>query len=162
MFPSLHLKMFYLLIGRFVYINIMVRISNLSVLEILKENARTPYLKIAKALGVSDTAVRKRMEKLERDGVIRKYTIEVDPRKLGYEVTSLIGLDTEPEHYIHTIDKLGEMDEVVHLYSSSGDHMIMVECWFKNSDGLREFVKNLESMEGVTKTCPAIILEKIK
>jgi len=140
----------------------MVRISDFEILRILRENSRTPFVKIAKFLGVSETAVRKRVKKLEREGVIRKYTIEVDPKKLGFEVNALIGIDTKPEYYISTIEKLKEMKEVISLYSSSGDHMILIECWFKNSKDLMKFVKNLERIEGVTKICPAIILEKIK
>jgi len=51
----------------------MVRISNFELLKILMESSRTPFLRIASALGVSETAVRKRIKKLERNGVIKKY-----------------------------------------------------------------------------------------
>ena len=40
--------------------------------------------------------------------------------------------------------------------------MILLECWFKDSDELARFVKRLESIRGVTRVCPAIILEKLK
>ena len=56
----------------------MVRISNLELLRILKENSRIPFVKIAKIFGVSETAVRKRIRKLEKEGIIKKYTIEVN------------------------------------------------------------------------------------
>jgi len=75
----------------FEFINIVVRISDLELIQILMKNSRTPFVKIAEMLGVSETAVRKRIRKLERDGVIRKYTIEVDPKKIGFEITALIG-----------------------------------------------------------------------
>jgi Lrp/AsnC family transcriptional regulator for asnA, asnC and gidA len=54
------------------------------------------------------------------------------------------------------------MDEITGLYASSGDHMILAECWLKNSEELSRFMRELNGIEGVTKTCPAIILEKIK
>ena len=140
----------------------MVRISDLELIRILMKNARTPYVKIAKMLEVSETAVRKRVKKLEEMGVIRKYTIEVDPKKIGFEIRALIGIDTKPERFISTLEKLKVMEEVISLYSASGDHMILVECWLKNSKELTSFVKKLETMEGVTRVCPAIILEKVK
>lgn len=146
----------------FELINFMVRISNFKLLKILKENSRTPYIRIAKILGVSETAVRKRIRKLEEMGIIKKYTIEIDPKKIGYNIVTLIGIDTLPEHLFSIIDKLKEMDEVISLYSSSGDHMILIESWFKNSDELSIFIKKLEKMPGIIKICPAIILEKIK
>jgi len=126
------------------------------------KNARTPYVKIAKMLGVSETAVRKRVKKLEKMGLIKRYTIEVDPKKIGFEIRALIGIDTKPERFISTLEKLKAMEEVISLYSASGDHMILVECWFRDSKELTSFVKKLEVIEGVTRVCPAIILEKVK
>ena len=140
----------------------MVRISDLDLLHMLMENSRTPFLEIARRLGVSEAAVRKRVRKLEEEGVIRRYTIDVDLRKMGFEVHALIGVDTEPEEYIPTLEKLRKMEEVISLYSASGDHMILIECWFRTSTKLTEFIKKLNDMKGVTKICPAIILEKIK
>ena len=146
----------------FVYIKNMVRISNLKILNILEKNSRIPFVKIAKKLGVTDTAIRKRVEKMEERGVIRSYTLEVDPRKLGFQVNALIGIDTEPEYYISMIEKLKRLEKVRNLYSSTGDHMIMMKCWFKTSEELTEFIKKLESTQGVTRVCPAIILERVK
>ena len=140
----------------------MVRISDEKLLEILRENARLPYVKIAEKLGVSEAAVRKRIKKLEKEGIIRKYTIEVDPRKIGYQIVALIGIDTKPEHYIKALEEIKKMPEIVNLWTSSGDHMILAECWLKNSQQLTEFVGRLEKVEGTTRICPAVILEKVK
>ncbi len=140
----------------------MVRVSNLEILKILRENSRIPTIKIAKMLGVSETAVRKRIKRMEREGIIRRYTIEIDPKKIGFKVNTLIGLDTRPENYIQTLEKLKEMEEVVSLYTSTGDHMLLIECWLKDSEELTKLVKKLGAIEGVTKICPAILLEKIK
>jgi len=140
----------------------MVRNSDLKIIRILQENSRTPFLRIAKVLGVSEAAVRKRVKRLEKEGVIKRYTVEVDPVKLGFEIVTFIGVDTKPEYYISTLEKLKDLDKVVSLYSSSGDHMILLECWFKDSEELAEFVRLLNSMDGVTRVCPAIILKKLK
>lgn len=140
----------------------MVRISNIRIIEILQRNSREPFVKIAKELEVSETAIRKKIKKLEKDGIIRRYTIELNPRKLGFQVDALIGMDTEPEYFIPTINKLKRMRKIIHLYSSSGDHMILMRCWFKNSDELGSFIKKLYSIKGVKRICPAIILEEIK
>ncbi|MCD6557512.1 MAG: Lrp/AsnC family transcriptional regulator [Candidatus Aenigmarchaeota archaeon] len=140
----------------------MVRISNLKILELLKRNSRMSFVEMAKKLGVSETAVRKKIKRLESDGVIKKYTIETDPRKIGFDIDALIGIDTEPEYYISTLERLKQTKEVIGLCSSSGDHMILAECWFKNSNELAKFIKKLEKSKGIIKICPAIILEKIK
>ena len=140
----------------------MVRISDFELVKILMENARAPFINIARAFKVSETAVRKRIRKLEEKGIIKKYTVIADLRKLGYDVNALIGIDTAPESYIKVIDELKKMSEVISLYSSSGDHMIMIETWLKNSEELSNFIKKIESIEGVVRVCPAVILERIK
>jgi Lrp/AsnC family transcriptional regulator for asnA, asnC and gidA len=48
------------------------------------------------------------------------------------------------------------------MYTSSGDHMFMVECWFKNSEEMAMFIRVLNQNEGIVKVCPAIILESVK
>jgi len=140
----------------------MVRFSDFELIKLLMENSRTPYVKLGELLGVSETAIRKRVKRLEEEGVIRRYTIEVDPKKLGFKVNALIGLDTVPERLIAVIEELKAMEDVLSLYSASGDHMLLLECWFKDSEELARFVKRLESIRGVTRVCPAIILEKLK
>jgi Lrp/AsnC family transcriptional regulator for asnA, asnC and gidA len=140
----------------------MVRISNLELVKKLKENARISYVELAKYFGVSETAIRKRIRKLENEGVIIRYTVDVDPKKIGFAASALIGIDIKPEKYIKTIEMLKKMKEVVSLCSSSGDHMILLEYWFKDLKELSQFIKNLEKMDGITRVCPSIINEKIK
>ena len=140
----------------------MVRISNLELLEFLERNSRTPFVSIAEKLKVSETAVRKRVKILEDERIIERYTIEVYPKKVGYNVRVMIGVDTKPESYITHIEKLKSKKEVRSLYSASGDHMILAECWFENTKDFTNFVKSLEKEKGVTKVCPAVILERVK
>ncbi|NOZ81964.1 MAG: Lrp/AsnC family transcriptional regulator [Candidatus Micrarchaeota archaeon] len=140
----------------------MVRISNHKLLEELEKNSRIPYSKLARKFGVTETAIRKRIRKLEREGVIKKYTLVLDPKKLGFQTVTLIGIDTGPESFLKVLRKLEESDKVKSLWTSSGDHMILAECWFKDTKELSAFIDRLEKMHGVTKVCPAIIIEKIK
>ena len=140
----------------------MVRISNIELIRALMKNSRVKYTKLAELFNVTETAIRKRVRVLEEKGVIKKYTMEVDPRSIGFNVDAFIGLDAEPESYIEVLDFLKNEDKVIDLYSSSGDHMILMRAWFKNYDELMKFVKKLERMKGVTRICPATIIEKIK
>lgn len=140
----------------------MVRISNLELANMLRKDARATYSAMAKRLKVSETAVRKRMKSLEQKGVIRGYITDVDFRKLGLEVHALIGLDAMPESYFAVMERLKKDKDVDALYSSSGDHMLMVDAHMKDSAALAQFVKRMQGMKGVTKVCPAIMLERIK
>ncbi|WP_258083596.1 HTH-type transcriptional regulator LrpA [Thermococcus thermotolerans] len=133
------------------------------IIEMLTRDARTPFTEIAKVLGISETAVRKRVKALEEAGVIRQYTVVVDPSKLGYNLVSLTGVDTLPEKIFEVANKLKELEFVRTVYLTSGDHMIMAEVWAKDGEDLSDIISNrIGKIEGVTKVCPAIILEKLK
>ncbi len=140
----------------------MVRISNLKLIKILLKNARKPYPQVAKEFNVSETAIRKRVKKLEQEQVILGFTIDVNPKKLGYSHVVLLGIDTLPEKLLEVTRALKEKDEVIKLYLSSGDHMIMAECWFESSEEFMNFIKELESNKSITKVCPAILVERLK
>ncbi len=140
----------------------MVKISNFQIIELLKGKERRTYVEMAKELNVSETAIRKRISNLEKSGIIKEYNVEVDNKKLGYDIRALIGVDTEPENFIDILEMLKKDENVKTLYISSGDHMLVFEMWFKNSDDLRYFVKELEKTKGIKKICPSIIQEKIK
>ncbi len=133
------------------------------IIEMLTKDARTPFTEIAKALRISETAVRKRVKALEEEGVIEQYTIKVNPAKLGYTLVSLTGVDTLPERIFIVAEELKEFDFVKELYLTSGDHMIMAEVWAKDGQDLSEILSaKIGQLEGVTKVCPAIILERLK
>jgi len=142
----------------------MVRISekDITIINFLMRDARMPYTEIARRLGVTEAAVRKRVKKLEEEGIIRGYQAQVDAKKIGYKIVAEIGFDIEPERYVRVIDEIKEWPEVKRMKSTTGDHMIMIECWFHDSDEMVQFVRKLESIEGVQRVCPAILVEEIK
>ncbi|MEM1776053.1 MAG: AsnC family transcriptional regulator, partial [Nitrososphaerota archaeon] len=98
----------------------MVRFTDLELIQELLRNSRRTYVELAKTFGVTEAAIRKRIKKLESENIIKRFTIEVDLKKLGFEVHALIGLDSSPEKLIQTLEELQNMKEVVSLYTSSG------------------------------------------
>ena len=141
----------------------MIDDTDKGILDILGNNARTPFLDIAKQLRVSESTIRKRVSNLEKQGVIKKYSAIVDPIKIGYGSVAIVGIDVKPEKFLNVAKKLTEFDNVKFVATSTGDHMIMTEIWTEKSSELRSFIsEKIEKMDGVTRTCPAIITETLK
>lgn len=141
----------------------MVDERDMLIIDILQENARTPYTEIAARLGVGESAIRKRVKALEEEGIIEGYTIVVNPAKLGYNSISLVGLDVEPTHFLDVAIRMTEFPEVKFVATSTGDHMIMTEIWLKDGRALGEFIaEKIGKLEGVHRVCPAVIMEKLK
>jgi len=133
------------------------------IIEILEKNARTPFTQIAREVGLSEGAVRKRVEALERKGVIRKYVAVVDPKKLGYNNVTILGLDVDPTKLLDIANEVAKIKEVRTVCLSTGDHMIMAEIWAKDGKELSEILaKKIGKIDGIKRLCPAILLEKIK
>ena len=137
--------------------------TDTKILEILVKNARTSFLDMAKKLHISESTVRNRVNSLEKNGTIKKYSAIVEPSKLGYGSVALVGIDCKPENFLSVAKRLTEFDNIKFVATSSGDHMIMIEIWMNDGHRLRNFIReNIEEMDGVMRTCPAIITERLK
>lgn len=141
----------------------MIDEKNMRIIEILSQNSRMPFTEIARRLKVSESTVRKRVGALEREGVISKYSIVVNPAKIGFGAVALVGLDVQPDKFLSAAQKLAELNEVRYVATSTGDHMIMAEIWTRDGKELTKLIsEKIGKIEGVNRICPAIILEKLK
>lgn len=133
------------------------------IIEILSEDSRTPYTEIAKRLRLSESTIRKRIKALEKERVIQKYTIVVNPAMVGYNTVAIVGLDVEPSKFLTVASKMAELEEVKYVATSTGDHMIMFEIWTRDGKELTRIIsEKIGKIEGINRICPSIILEKLK
>lgn len=132
------------------------------ILDILSKNARTQYTQIAKEVGLSEGAIRKRIATMENNGIIKKYVAVIEPKKVGYNSITLLGIDVEPTMLLEISKKVAKLNDAKHVYISTGDHMIMAEIWARNGNDLSRILSKIGKIEGVKRLCPAIILEEIK
>ncbi len=133
------------------------------ILKFLKENSRMPYTEIAFKLGMSEGAIRKRISKMEENGIIERYTVEVNPKKMGYDAVVLLGMDVEPKYFLSAARELSGFECVKWVYTSTGDHSIMAEVWAKDTMNLENIIsEKISKIKGVSNLCPAILMDKIK
>jgi len=134
---------------------------NNEILEILKNNSRASYTEIGKILGLSEGAIRKRVRKMIEEGIIKKFTVIIDYKKIG-KVESLTGINVFPESLLKVIEEIKKIDKIDKIYLTSGDHTLIVNIVADSFKELDEIHKKIESIEGVVKVYPAPILEIIK
>jgi Lrp/AsnC family transcriptional regulator for asnA, asnC and gidA len=133
-----------------------------AIIALLAKNARVTITSIAKDLKISDVAVKKRIEKLERRGVILGYRVAVNPRALGYETVAIVGVNTEPGKVIEVADALARRPDTTFVAVTSGDHEVLAEVWARDSKDMLAKIKEIEGMGGVTSVYPAFIVDVIK
>jgi Lrp/AsnC family transcriptional regulator for asnA, asnC and gidA len=137
--------------------------TDTKILELLEEDARRSFTEIAQKLHVSESAVRKRVSAMHKDGVITKFTIKVDHGKLGLNTIAIVGLDVESSKMLEIAQELCDFKELKCVATASGDHMIMLEIWARNGKELNKLIsEKIGKIAGVRQVCPALILEKLK
>ena len=124
------------------YIQIMVSKVDNKILEILQQDVRTPISKIAKEVGLSENGVRYRLEKLEKEGYIKSYTILLNPKKFGKKLLAIFNLEVEPKAMRSILPKLAGLDEFIKIYQTTGQFTINAIGLFDNEESLTMFINN--------------------
>ena len=133
------------------------------ILHMLQADGSTSFTKIAKKLRRNESTIRKRVLSLKKDGVIKKFSVVLDPAKIGFGTVAVIGVDIDPEKLLDVAQNLIKIPETRYVATSTGDHMIMIEIWAKDGRELSQILsERIGAIEGVKKICPSIILEKMK
>lgn len=141
----------------------MIDRTDLEILKVLEKDSSLPYAEVARILKMKEATVRKRILTLREKGVIKKFTILVDPAKIGLKTVAIIGLDVDPTRLLEACERLSQIPEIRYVATSTGDHMVMTEVWASDGKHLAEIIsEKIGKIEGVKKVCPSIILEKIK
>ena len=136
---------------------------DLKILKLLQEDGRASFTAIAEKLKLSESTIRKRVQALQKRDIIKRFTAEIDPYKIGIRTVAIVGVDVDPTKLLEAAQKLCEIKEIRSVATSTGDHMIMTEIWTKDGRELTRLIsEKIGEIDGVKKICPAIILEKLK
>lgn len=107
------------------------------ILSVLIKDARTPYLEIARALGISGSAVHQRIAKMENNGVITGSRLMVKPSELGLDVCVFISVTlSEADKYPQVVEALKKVPEVVECHFVTGRASLLVKAYCLNNDHL--------------------------
>ncbi|MEM3927238.1 MAG: HTH-type transcriptional regulator LysM [Desulfurococcaceae archaeon] len=129
---------------------------DLRLLQLLKENARMPYSRLARELGISEGAVRKRIAKLIRIGVIKKMTIEYE---LDNEIKAIILVKTQPPIPVPEVSKnIRKIPGVDIVYEVTGEYDIVVITRSPNIDNVNRLIDEIRSISGVASTYTMMVL----
>lgn len=120
------------------------------IIHALHKNARVTASEIARNTGGNERTIRKRIERLVDEDVIRLTAI-LNPYAFGYVTAADIFIQVDPKLEDEIIDKLLAIPEVTYVAFGQGTNDISLEARFKDNDGFREFIRTtLANMEGVT------------
>jgi len=136
--------------------------TDLKIIELLQEDSRTSFNKIANKLGISAGTAYNRVKSLEDRGVLKGYTVVVDSAKLGYSLTAIILIQAEGKYLLDVEDSIAKMNNVICVYDVTGDYDIAVVARFKDRFGLNAFIKKLLTIPYVKRTVTNVVLNVVK
>lgn len=133
-----------------------------NIIRLLQEDSRKSFNKIAESLGIAVGTAYNRVKTLEDKGILKGYTIIVDPTKLGYGLTALILIQADGRYLSEVEKELAKLDEVISIYDITGDYDIAVVARFMNRATLNSFIKSTLKMPHVSKTVTNVVLNVVK
>ncbi|HIL65884.1 MAG: hypothetical protein CXT72_06800 [Methanobacteriota archaeon] len=139
----------------------MIEVDSLdrSILSVLRNSSRSPFVEIAKQVGVTERTVRTRMRRLEEEGIIRGYTI----REAGIGLTALVRLKVGPGTEIGTLaGEYATWNGVECIYEISGDADLVAVIHIDDTIALRTLLDKmwLAAPGEITSTQTELVLEQ--
>jgi Lrp/AsnC family leucine-responsive transcriptional regulator len=137
-----------------------------ALLQVLQKDSRTTIGEIAELLHLSTSPCWRRLKRLEKDGLIEAYSVQLSRRKLGLGVTGFVLLQME-SHALESTDaferEVMALDQVLACYNLSGHYDYQLEVVGKDLDNFSEYVRTrIRSLPGVRQVSTSFSLREVK
>ncbi len=131
------------------------------ILGLLLKDARTPAAQIAEQIGLSRPAVADRLDKLERQGVIRGTTVVLDPTALGKSITAFVSARgaTLSSAAWKKFRELMQREEVLEVHTVAGDDCFLLKVRAESIGALNVLVQQLSAQPLALVTRTTIVME---
>jgi Lrp/AsnC family transcriptional regulator of lysine biosynthesis len=129
------------------------------ILTLLEENARMTYVEIGNLVGLSEGAVRNRIQSLVANKVIKRFTIE---KSISHGVRALTMIAVEPSVPTFEVSKkVNELDDVELIYEVTGEYDIVMVSHGSNIESINKVIEDIRKIKGVEKTNTIIVLRTV-
>lgn len=107
------------------------------ILRMIAQDARVPFLEVARECNVSGAAIHQRIQKLTMLGILKGSQFIIDPEKIGYETCAYIGLYLkDPSKFDEVLEELKRIPEVVECHYTTGGFDMFIKIYTKNNHHL--------------------------
>lgn len=131
-------------------------------ISLLRADARTPVVVLAKKLRVARATVQNRMAKLEADGTIVGYTVRLRPEAEGHRIRALTSIEIEGNHGESVRRELRGHPNVVALHTTNGRWDMIAELRADTLESFDRVLNGIRNIQGITNTETSILLSTHK
>ncbi len=132
------------------------------IIEHLQADGRRSFTSIAADLGISEAAVRARVGRLTRKGVLQVVGV-TDPLKLGFHQMAMVAVRCESDRLVEIADEIAAFPEVSYVVITAGTYDLLVETVCEDTEDLLRFLtERIRRVEGVRDTETFVYLRMVK
>ena len=133
------------------------------IIAMLQEDGRCSFSDIAQAVGRTEVTIRRRVKRLKDEGYITRFTVVLDPMKIGKSIRAIIRVKTVMKHATAISNKLRKFKEINEAYFLDGACGLMMMVTVDDLTELYQFLeKRLGAIEGLGDAETCIVLEEVK
>lgn len=133
-----------------------------SLIALLRDNARTPVVALAKALGVARATVQNRIQRLERDGTIVGYSVRLRPDADAHRIRAVMGIAVEGNRASEVRRALMGHPNVVALHATNGRWDLIAELRADSLEAFDQVLNAIRLADGIATTETSILLSTYK
>ena len=123
------------------------------ILGLIANDARKPFLEVARQCGVSGAAIHQRIQRLFRLGILKGSQFILDPSKIGYETCAYVGIYLkEPSDFDRVIKEISTIPEVVECHVTTGGYDMFLKIFARNNAHLMEIIHDKLQPLGLQRT----------
>jgi DNA-binding Lrp family transcriptional regulator len=132
------------------------------IVALLRANARASFQSVGQEVSLSPPAVKRRVDRLEADGVIRSYAAVVDPSAMGWHTHALVSLFCEGRMAAAEVrDGVAGHPEVAAAYTVAGEASAILHVHAHDTAHLEEALERIRDTPGVTRTQTQVVLSTL-
>ena len=132
------------------------------IVALLRENARRSFKDIGEAVHLTAPAVKRRVDRLEREGVILGYTAVVDPRAYGWHAEAFVDLYCEGHMPGEAIKQAVEGEAgVVSAHTVAGEASALLHVMAEDTQDLESALERIRATEGISRTVTEVVLSTL-
>lgn len=133
-----------------------------TIVALLRQDARRSYQDIGRHVHLSAPAVKRRVDRLEQDGVILGYTATVSPSMFGWHAEAFVDLYCDGKMPAEAIKRAVEEEpRVVAAHTVAGESSALLHVMAHDTNDLEQVLERIRSTEGVTRTVTEVVLSTL-
>lgn len=133
------------------------------ILEVLQSNSRVSISELSKKVNLSLSAVSERLKKLENSDIISKYTVILDPKHLGKDLSVMINISLDTPNQTETfLNFVKQENEILECHYITGEYDYMLKVTTTNTQTLETIMNKIKSFPGIKRTQTNVILSTPK